>query len=576
MSIVRVYGRRRLRQPDVKIRKGRHCNFICALSLLLSAIYSLVPKTVVPLKEITLRKQEIAFPSDSFQEGFPRNPIYRKLDCRLEYTTHIRFCVLQNEAFHALYAHLVKRLLEYHFQCQSNDLEVVIIDADNNDDCFVIGNNQTSIQSTYPSSSLLLTLLPQLLQDYYWKPTKVNARKLICRFRGVVTTSAMTFDSSRTILLSLKLPWQDFLKQFCLCDAIVSEGIAEIHQMALAFGIPVISENNVIYEQTVWGGTYSIGADRTSHSVDVSLASTFPYHLVRDTQPVPIGATLNTPRVLVILIGNLRGGERTWETLYRNVLDPNNADLALCIGARNDTNKRSSLYNRAKYLWEYPEFDDWADAIDLIQDSTWRAMILGSYHNDRGGFGGVKGHIGSGAVIFMSRWFAAHHIQQLNLTTTYDRFIVTRSDHYYACLHDLRELDNRYMWVPKGEDYENGITDRHLICNSGQILPALDIYPPIVQHPDKYVDYQFSSSTPEQMLRHRWEEENLWKWVKRFDRQMFTCAVMGDTTRWRVPGKGNVSEGVYLKYPSEYFAAKCNCNGDIYKYPPNGTCMKKI
>ena len=576
MSIARVYGRRKLREPDMKVRRGRKRTFIGVLSFVLSAIYIFVPKITILQQELTLRNQEIASPIDSLQEGFPRNPIYRMPECRLEYAAQIKFCVHQTEAFHALYAQLVKRLLEYRFQCQSNDLQVMMIDASNSDNCFMIGKNQSTIISTYPSSSLLLTLLPHLLQDYYWKPTKVNTPKLICRFHEVVTTSAMNTDSSGTILVSLKLPWQDFLKKFCLCDAIISEGIAEIDQMALAFGIPILSKKDMINEQNFWGGKYSVSADRTSHAVAVSLASTFPYHLVRATHPVPIGATPRTPRVLVILIGNLRGGERAWETLYRNVLDPNNADLALCIGTSNSTNKKSSLYSRAKYLWEYPEFDDWADAIDLIQDSTWRAKILGSYQKDRGGFGGVKGHIGSGAVIFMSRWFAAHHIQQMNLTTKYERFIVTRSDHYYACPHDLRELDNRYMWVPKGEDYENGITDRHLVCNFGQILPALDIYPPIVQYPDKYVDYQFSSSTPEQLLRRRWEEENLWKWVKRFDRQMFTCAVMGDTTRWRVPGKEIVSEGVHLKYPSEYFAAKCNCNGGIYEYLPKGACMKQI
>jgi hypothetical protein len=177
----------------------------------------------------------------------------------------------------------------------------------------------------------------------------------------------------------------------------------------------------------------------------------------------------------------------------------NHADLALCIGRSNHS---SSLYRRAKYVWEFPEFEDWADAIDLIPNSsTWRSKILGKYNDDRGSFGGVKGHQGSGSVIFMARWFAAQHIQRLNLTQQYDRFVVTRSDHYYACRHDLRLLDSQYMWVPKGEDYMGGITDRHLVCNAGQILPALDIFPPIVQFPDKYVDSSFVSLTPEQMIR---------------------------------------------------------------------------
>jgi hypothetical protein len=32
---------------------------------------------------------------------------------------------------------------------------------------------------------------------------------------------------------------------------------------------------------------------------------------------------------LVVLLGNARGGEKTWHSMYKNVLNPLNADLAL-------------------------------------------------------------------------------------------------------------------------------------------------------------------------------------------------------------------------------------------------------
>src|SRR6056300_662546 len=35
---------------------------------------------------------------------------------------------------------------------------------------------------------------------------------------------------------------------------------------------------------------------------------------------------------LVIIMGNLRGGEQAWQSLYKNVLDVNSGDLALIIG----------------------------------------------------------------------------------------------------------------------------------------------------------------------------------------------------------------------------------------------------
>ena len=35
---------------------------------------------------------------------------------------------------------------------------------------------------------------------------------------------------------------------------------------------------------------------------------------------------------LTILSGNPRGGERTWHSLYENVLNPLSSDLAICTG----------------------------------------------------------------------------------------------------------------------------------------------------------------------------------------------------------------------------------------------------
>ena len=55
-------------------------------------------------------------------------------------------------------------------------------------------------------------------------------------------------------------------------------------------------------------------------------------------------------KTLIVLIGNARGGEQTWETLYNNLIDVYSADLLLCFGKTNNTN--SSLYKKAKYIFE--------------------------------------------------------------------------------------------------------------------------------------------------------------------------------------------------------------------------------
>ena len=55
-------------------------------------------------------------------------------------------------------------------------------------------------------------------------------------------------------------------------------------------------------------------------------------------------------KTLVILLGSARGGEETWSSFYKYLLNPLSADLALLFG--NTDNKTSSLYSIAIYVWE--------------------------------------------------------------------------------------------------------------------------------------------------------------------------------------------------------------------------------
>ena len=67
---------------------------------------------------------------------------------------------------------------------------------------------------------------------------------------------------------------------------------------------------------------------------------------------------INT-KTLVILLGTARGGEETWNTMYKNLIEPYSADLALLFGKNSD--KSSSLYKNAKFIWEINEYSDWWD-----------------------------------------------------------------------------------------------------------------------------------------------------------------------------------------------------------------------
>jgi hypothetical protein len=262
---------------------------------------------------------------------------------------------------------------------------------------------------------------------------------------------------------------------------------------------------------------------------------------------------------LVVLMGTLRCGEAAWNSLYSNLLDPNSADLALLVPR--SSSRSATLYERSKYIWEHEEYDDWGEAIDeyIVGSNATGWRHIANNTQTFGIFGGTKvSPRGSGAITLLSRVFLQERIKSLGLVEKYDRFVVTRSDQYYLCPIDLGHLDNRFLWVPQGEDY-NGICDRYLVSNNTHILDALNILPPVVVNPLRYWDLS-NRDNVEKLLKRRWIEDGLWNDVKRFPRVMFTCAALGDISRWRRPMLSNeVFKGVYLKYEGEYNASLKTC-----------------
>ena len=73
---------------------------------------------------------------------------------------------------------------------------------------------------------------------------------------------------------------------------------------------------------------------------------------------------------LVILMGDLRCGEPCWESLKTNVLDVNQADLALLIQPPKPHYQNASLFDMAKYHWPVPHYDNWLDALDIIMNNS--------------------------------------------------------------------------------------------------------------------------------------------------------------------------------------------------------------
>ncbi len=241
-------------------------------------------------------------------------------------------------------------------------------------------------------------------------------------------------------------------------------------------------------------------------------------------------------KYLVILAGSPRGGEKTWESLYRYVIKPLDADLAICCGK--NISKDSSLYLNAKYKWLFDEYEDW---IEYYRKNKYLNAI--EY---------LKNGLNSGLFNSGSVHFAIKDIilkNYINTIEEYDYIIYTRFDQFYLDFHP--RLNEENIFIPEGQDYF-GICDRHAAFPSKYAKQFLDICEFINRK-------QSSENLPEYLncetayLSHL-EYLNLYKNVKRMKRFQFTTSTKGDTTRWRIAiYKLWLVKNIKLKYPEEFY-----------------------
>ena len=257
-------------------------------------------------------------------------------------------------------------------------------------------------------------------------------------------------------------------------------------------------------------------------------------------------------KTLVILIGNARGGEYTWETLYNNLIDVYGADLLLCFGKTNNTD--NSLYKKAKYIFELDEYSNWKDYYNQFFINKWKDSFL--HGKNHGLAGGLDNYNGSGAIIFAFRHFLKNNYY--GILNSYDRIILTRSDNFYLYKHPI--LSNDRIWIPHGEDY-GGITDRCHIFPSSFIKEMLGV----VEYMDSDIGFKDISKiynpNPEIVLLLSFRFYNLLNKIYRYKRCQFAVATKDDTTRWQ---KGSIPlpnyKDLYIKYINEYRIALRNLN----------------
>ena len=259
-------------------------------------------------------------------------------------------------------------------------------------------------------------------------------------------------------------------------------------------------------------------------------------------------------KTLVILIGNARGGEETWGTMYKNLLEPYNADLALCFGEVKE--KASSLYQRAEYIWEIPEYKNWREFYDLNFNSNWDLFFKKHKYGNATLMGGIDDFLGSGAIVFAFRHYLLKN--KIEFINQYDRIILTRSDFYYIDKHPILPLGKLY--AVEGEEY-GGISDRHFIFDSymsNDVLGILDFLCSEANF-ERLNKLEENTVNPEMALLIFFKHNKINEKLEYHKRVQFTVGIEGDLSRWVNPSHFITGfKGIIYKYIEEYEVALKN------------------
>ena len=253
-------------------------------------------------------------------------------------------------------------------------------------------------------------------------------------------------------------------------------------------------------------------------------------------------------------MGNSRGGEDTWNSMYKYLLKPYSADLALLFGKT--SNKSNSLYSQAKFIWEIDEYTNWWD----YYKNYFSNRLYNIYKNNEieGLGGGIENFRGSGAIIFALRHFLKNNYK--NELMKYDRIILTRSDFYYIDYHPT--LKNDAFYILEGEKY-GGVTDRHHIFPSSMLEDTLSIN----EYLDNKKNYKYLISknlNPERALLEFFKHNKIIKKIKFCKRVQFIVSKKNESKRWSYT-KGYMlnSNTLLIKYQKEYYRALRNRYGII-------------
>ena len=248
-------------------------------------------------------------------------------------------------------------------------------------------------------------------------------------------------------------------------------------------------------------------------------------------------------KYIVVLAGSPRGGAATWNSLIKNVLNPLDADLAICLAE--DSLEETHLKDVAKYIWTFDEPENWKDYYsENFSGTNWLNYFLLGVEN--GMAGGLDDNPGSGSIVCALKNII--HKNYLDILEQYDYVIYSRFDQFYTYKHP--KFIGDHLWIPEGEDYF-GVCDRHVIfpskysekyfgiCDYINGKESIKNLPEVVNPEAVFLNYLEHSGLGEKILR-----------INRFN---FTSALASDVTRWRVASyKVYFYKNLMMKYPDEF------------------------
>ena len=242
-------------------------------------------------------------------------------------------------------------------------------------------------------------------------------------------------------------------------------------------------------------------------------------------------------KYLIILAGSPRGGSKTWNSLFKYVVNPLQADLAVLTTDNFLSN--NILFQKAKYKWIIENPRDFEEYYKENYSGTWKEYFLK---------GKNTGLLESGLIHFTFKDIVLK--QYLEIVESYDFIIYTRFDQYYVDYHPELNKNINQIVIPEGEDYY-GICDRHAAFNSELAKEYFSICEFIdSKDTNKYTNKILNCETA---YMNQLQNSKLDSNVVRSSRFQFTSAISGDRTNWRIPKyKILFTNGLFIKYPDEF------------------------